>query len=104
MLLLKGLKQRLLEAKGNWANELPHVLWGYQTTPQLMTRETSFHLTYGIQIVIPIEVEETIWRTTHPFPDEENNHTIREETYHLEEKRTSNSFISVVVKETTTSR
>ena len=31
--ILDGLKKRLEKAKGKWAEELPSVLWAYQTTP-----------------------------------------------------------------------
>ena len=30
--ILSGLKKRLDGAKGNWAKELPKVLWAYRTT------------------------------------------------------------------------
>ena len=43
-------------AKGNWAEELPNVLWAYRTTPHRSTGETSFSLTYGAEAVIPAEV------------------------------------------------
>ena len=42
--------------KGNWAEELPNVLWAYRTTPHRSTGETSFSLTYGAEAVIPAEV------------------------------------------------
>ena len=32
--ILNGLKKRLDEAKGRWAEELPNVLWAYRTTPE----------------------------------------------------------------------
>ena len=31
--IVNGLKKRLDDAKGRWVEELPHVLWIYQTTP-----------------------------------------------------------------------
>ena len=31
--IVNGLKKRLDDAKGRWVEELPHVLWTYQTTP-----------------------------------------------------------------------
>jgi len=31
--ILRGLKKRLGDAKGNWADELDYVLWAYRTTP-----------------------------------------------------------------------
>ena len=54
--ILSGLKKRLDSAKGNWAEELPNVLWAYRTTPCRSTRETLFSLTFGAKVVIPVEV------------------------------------------------
>ena len=54
--ILSGLKKRLDSAKGNWAEELPNVLWAYRTTPCRSTRETLFSLTFGAKMVIPVEV------------------------------------------------
>ena len=53
--ILNGLKRRLDGAKGNWAEELPNVLWAYQTTPRRSMGETPFSLTYGAKAVIPAE-------------------------------------------------
>ena len=53
---MNGLKRRLEGAKGNWAEELPNVLWAYRTTPQRSTGETPFSLTYGAEAMIPVEV------------------------------------------------
>nr|XP_025647635.1 uncharacterized protein LOC112742611 [Arachis hypogaea] len=41
-IIVKGLKKRLDEAKGLWADELGSVLWSYRTTPQTTTGETPF--------------------------------------------------------------
>ena len=54
--ILSGLKKRLDSAKGNWAEELPNVLWTYRTTPCRSTRETLFSLTFRAKVVIPVEV------------------------------------------------
>ena len=53
---MNGLKNRLDGAKGRWAEELPNVLWVYQTTPIRSTGETSFSLTYGAKAVILAEI------------------------------------------------
>ena len=53
---MNGLKKRLEGGKGRWAEELPNVLWVYRTTPRRSTRETSFSLTYGVEVVIPAEM------------------------------------------------
>ncbi|XP_029148352.1 uncharacterized protein [Arachis hypogaea] len=54
--VLLGLKKRLDSKKGNWADELPSVLWSYRTTEQSATGETPFRLTYGVDAVIPVEI------------------------------------------------
>ncbi|RDY05097.1 Tf2-11, partial [Mucuna pruriens] len=61
--ILRGLRRRLEEANGRWAEELPQVLWSYHTTPHSTTRETPFRLTYGSEAVIPVEIGEPSPRT-----------------------------------------
>ena len=53
---MNGLKKRLDGAKGRWAEELPNVLWVYQTTPRRSTGETSFSLTYKAKAIILAEI------------------------------------------------
>ena len=53
--IVNGLKKRLDDAKGRWVEELPHVLWTYRTTPRKSTGETPFSMTYGAEVVIPLE-------------------------------------------------
>ena len=53
--ILNRLKKRLDDAKGKWVEELSHVLWTYRTTPRKSTRETPFSMTYGAEVVIPLE-------------------------------------------------
>ena len=54
--ILNGTKRRLDGAKGNWAEELPNVLWAYRTTPHRSTGKTPFSLTYGAEAVIIAKV------------------------------------------------
>nr|XP_025679195.1 uncharacterized protein LOC112779163 [Arachis hypogaea] len=54
--ILLGLKKRLDNKKGVWADELASVLWSYQTTEQSSTGETPFRLTFGVDAVIPVEI------------------------------------------------
>ncbi|XP_072080951.1 uncharacterized protein [Arachis hypogaea] len=56
--ILLGLKKRLDNKKGAWADELALVLWSYRTTEQSSTGETPFRLTYGVDAVIPVEIGE----------------------------------------------
>nr|XP_025631518.1 uncharacterized protein LOC112726369 [Arachis hypogaea] len=57
-IILLGLKKRLDNKKSAWADELASVLWSYRTTEQFSTKETPFRLTYGLDAVIPVEIEE----------------------------------------------
>ena len=60
------------EAKGAWLRELPNILWAYRTSARTTIGETPFRLTYGIEAVIPVEVEVTsIRRET--FNEDSNN-------------------------------
>ena len=53
-ILLKQIKTRLEEAKSMWVEELPSVLWAYQTIVRTPTKETPFKLTFSIEAVIPV--------------------------------------------------
>ncbi|KAL6962731.1 hypothetical protein U1Q18_052479 [Sarracenia purpurea var. burkii] len=54
--LLKIIKTKLEQAKGLWAEELPNVLWAYQTTARTPTGATPYLLTYGHEAVLPVEI------------------------------------------------
>jgi len=58
-ILLRGLKRRLEKAKGVWAEEVPRIVWFYNTTPQTSTMETPFSLVYGSDTMIPVEIHES---------------------------------------------
>ena len=63
-IILHGLKKRLEEAKGNWVEELPSVLWAFRTTPRRSTGESPYLLTYGTEAVLPIEIGLPTMRTS----------------------------------------
>ena len=52
---MSGFKKMLDDAKGKWVEELPHVLWTYQTTLRRSIGETPFSMIYGAETVIPLE-------------------------------------------------
>nr|KYP75999.1 Gypsy retrotransposon integrase-like protein 1 [Cajanus cajan] len=47
--ILRELKKRLGNAKGQWPDELPSILWAYHCTPQSTTQEMPYRLTYGTE-------------------------------------------------------
>ncbi|XP_016168903.1 uncharacterized protein LOC107611502 [Arachis ipaensis] len=61
--ILHALKKKLDDAKGLWAELIPEVLWGYNTTPQTSTKETPFRLVYGSEAMIPLEISQNSIRT-----------------------------------------
>nr|KYP38110.1 Transposon Ty3-I Gag-Pol polyprotein [Cajanus cajan] len=60
--ILRELKKRLGNAKGQWPDELPSILWAYHCTPQSTTQETRYRLTYGADAMIPVEIGEASHR------------------------------------------
>ncbi|XP_062075614.1 uncharacterized protein LOC133779703 [Humulus lupulus] len=50
------LKKHLEEAKRNWLEKLPEVLWSYRTIKQTSTSDTPFALAYGYEAMLPVEV------------------------------------------------
>ena len=59
------IKLQLEGAKGAWLKELPNVLWAYRTTTRIPTEETPFKLTYGIDVVIAVEIGITSMKREH---------------------------------------
>ena len=70
--LLKIIKTKLDDTKGAWPEELPNVLWVYRTITRTPTGETPFRLTYGIEMMIPVEVGVTSTRRA-TFNEEGND-------------------------------
>ena len=75
--MLSGLKKRLDDAKGKWVEELPHVLWTYRTTPHRSTGETHFSMTYGVEVVIPLESGFPTMKTSSFNPKDNDEHLAR---------------------------
>lgn len=71
------LKTRLEDKKGSWPEELPGVLWSYNTTPRTTTGESPFSLTYGCEAMVPVEVGTGSLRRKYYEPsNNEVNHTL----------------------------
>ena len=69
-----NLKTKLKEHKGLWADKLPKVLWAYRTTSRTSTRETPFSLAYGVEAMIPVEVDiPSLQRETY---NQDENHAL----------------------------
>ena len=74
--MLKIIKTQLEGAKGIWLDELPSVLWAYQTTARTPTGETLFRLAYGSEAIIPVEVGLTSYRVEN-YDEDKNEEAMR---------------------------
>ncbi|GKV39077.1 hypothetical protein SLEP1_g46896 [Rubroshorea leprosula] len=84
--ILEGIRPRLEQHKAKWADELNNVLWAYRTTSRTATGETPYHLAFGTEAVIPVEIGVPSFRVTH-FNEERNGQLLRENLDLLAEVR-----------------
>ena len=91
--IVNRLKKRLDDAKGRWVEELPYVLWTYRTTPRRSTRETSFSMSFGAGVVIPIEIGFPTLRTQTFNPND--NDKLLEMSLDLIEERRENAMVQL---------
>jgi transposase InsO family protein len=60
-MILQGLKPRIFDRLNKsgrkWFQELPSVIWSLRTTPSRATRFTLFFLVYGVEAVLPTDLE-----------------------------------------------
>ncbi|KAK3036928.1 hypothetical protein RJ639_030893 [Escallonia herrerae] len=96
--ILHGLKKKLDEAKGALVDELPKVLWAYQTTPYSVTGEIPFLLCYGTEAILLVEARvPTIWALH--FNEVNNEVRLQANLDLVEEARTQAHERSVVIKQ-----
>jgi len=84
--IVNGLKKMLDSAKGKWADELPNVLWAYQTMPRRSTGETPFSMTFGTKAMILVEVGLLSMRTA-DFSSSANDAFMIDQLDFMEENR-----------------
>ncbi len=84
--ILDRIKKRLEDAKGRWVEELPSVLWTHRTTMRRSTGETPYALAYGVEVVIPLEIDMSTIRTM-DFDVHINEDSLRKDLDLLEESR-----------------
>ena len=67
-------------------DELPHVLWTYRTTTRRSIGETPFSMTYGAEVVIPLESRFLTLRTDQ-FDIKKNNRLLSNSLDLVEERK-----------------
>ncbi|XP_072088163.1 uncharacterized protein [Arachis hypogaea] len=73
--ILQAMRKKLNDAKGEWAELIPEILWSYNTTIQSTIGETPFKLVYRSEAMIPIEVGVPTLRTK--LYNQQHNDNIR---------------------------
>ena len=73
--------------------ELSHVLWTYRTTPRKSIGETPFSMTYGAEVVIPLETEFPTLKMSSFTPS--NNDGLLEKNLDLIEERRENAMVQL---------
>ena len=54
--IFKILKKKLGDRKGDWADNLPKVLWVYRITRRTPTEETPYALNFGTEAIVLAEL------------------------------------------------
>ncbi|GKV50679.1 hypothetical protein SLEP1_g57376 [Rubroshorea leprosula] len=96
--ILEGIRPRLEQHKAKWADELNNVLWAYRTTSRTATSETPYHLAFGTEAVIPVEIGVPSFRVTH-FDEGRNGQLLRENLDLLAEVREEVRLRTLVYKQ-----
>lgn len=86
-MIVSNIKKKLEARKDRWASDMHNLLWAYKTTPRTATRESSFSLTYGVEAVVPTEVQVPSLRFGLSLPNQKNNdQSLKDALDDLEEK------------------
>ena len=54
---IKRILRKMVETSRDWLEKLPFALWSYRTSFRTSIRATPYSLIYGIEAVLPIEIE-----------------------------------------------
>ena len=54
---IKRILRKMVETSKDWSEKLPFVLWAYRTSFRTSTGATPYSLVYGMEAVLPVEIE-----------------------------------------------
>ena len=54
---IKRILRKMVETSKDWSEKLPFALWAYRTSFRSSTRSTPYSLVYGMEAVLPVEIE-----------------------------------------------
>ena len=54
---IKRILRKMVETSRDWSEKLPFALWAYPTSFRTSTGATPYSLVYGMEAMLPIEIE-----------------------------------------------
>ncbi|WJZ87890.1 hypothetical protein VitviT2T_007238 [Vitis vinifera] len=54
---IKKILRKMVETSRDWSEKLPFALWAYRTSFRTSTGATPYSLVYGMEVVLPVEIE-----------------------------------------------
>ena len=54
---IKRILRKMVETSRDWLEKLPFTLWAYRTSFRTSTEATPYSLVYGMEAVLPVEIE-----------------------------------------------
>ncbi|GKV37355.1 hypothetical protein SLEP1_g45396 [Rubroshorea leprosula] len=96
--ILEGIKPRLDQLKTKWVDELNNILWAYRTTSRTATGETPYHLAFGTEAVIPVEIGVPSLRISH-FEPVQKERLLRENLDLLDEVQEQSRLRTLAYKQ-----
>ena len=54
---IKRILWRMVETSRDWSEKLPYALWAYRTSFRTSTGATPYSLVYGMEAMLPVEIE-----------------------------------------------
>ena len=61
---IKRILRKMVETSRDWSEKLPFALWAYCTSFRTSTGATPYSLVYGMEAVLPVEIEMGSLRVT----------------------------------------
>ena len=61
---IKRILRKMVETSRDWSEKLPFALWAYHTSFRTSTGATPYSLVYGMEAVLPIEIQMGSLRVT----------------------------------------
>ena len=61
---IKRIMRKMIKTSRDWSEKLPFALWAYRTSFRTSTRATPYSLVYGMEVVLPVEIEMGSLRVT----------------------------------------